>query len=370
VVVNVSPAYGPNQRVRASFELCNDPSPSSEEQITQAPPSPAPSPLPAPGFDPIYASGEQLRINNIVNGARETLLRNGVNQGTCGCWGGALLVDLNPPFSAGEVFKAAQELCPGDPSSTTGTGTVATCASLPAPEIGPVQSGHTQITVTNAALGATIKVWLNSDQVGSGSAPIVFLTKAAKVGDTMVVQQDLPGCRGQLALEIKVACVDPPTVTDPAALNLFPVGNTEYSDGGAVKGSVYYPAEDDGKNKPFNKRLTKVGRVPIIFMAHGNHNPSDPSYLGYDFFQAALAKMGIIAASVDCNALNGAGSGVQNIEDRADLILESIKHFQSLDVDITSLFFHRIDFHRLGLMGIRAEATRSSLFRRLSIWPE
>src|SRR5262249_48306440 len=109
--------------------------------------------------------------------------------------------------------------------------------------------------------------------------------------------------------------------------------------------------DDDGKNQPFNKRLTKVGRVPIVFMAHGNHNPSDPSYLGYDFFQAALAKMGIIAASVDCNALNGPGSGVQNIEDRADLIIESIKHFQSLDADITSLFFHRIDFQRLGLMG-------------------
>ena len=67
-------------------------------------------------------------------------------------------------------------------------------------------------------------------------------------------------------------------------------------------GSVYYPAEDDGQGQPFNSRLAGVGRVPIVVMAHGNHSPADPSYLGYDYFQHALAKMGIIAVSVDCNA--------------------------------------------------------------------
>ena len=165
------------------------------------------------------------------------------------------------------------------------------------------------------------------------------------------IVQELPGCKGHTALEVKVACVDPPITGNPAGLNLFPVGNTEYSDGGQVKGSVYYPAEDDGENQPFSKRLGDLGRTPIVFMAHGNHSPADPSYLGYDYFQADLAKMGIIAVSVDCNALNGAGSGVQNIEDRADLIIDSIRHFQLLDSDITSLFFQRIDFNQLGLMG-------------------
>jgi len=345
--VNVSPAYALNQHVRAWFELCKDPGPPSTEEIAQLPPAP----LPAPGFDPIYTGGEQLRINNIVNGARVTLLRGGVNQGTWGCWGGELWVGLNPPFGAGEIFAATQAMCPGDPASPTGTGTVAPCSSLPAPHIAPVQGGDTQITVISAAPGATIKVWVNGVQVGAGCAPIVLLSTSLKMGDTIDVVQDLPGCKGQTALEVKVACVDPPITGDPAALDLFPVGNAEYSDGGAVKGSVYYPAEDDGKNQPFNKRLTKLGPVPIVVMAHGNHSPADPSYLGYDYFQAALAKMGIIAVSVDCNALNGAGSGVQNIEDRADLIIESIKHFQSEDADLTSLFFHRIDFQRLGLMG-------------------
>jgi hypothetical protein len=345
--VNVSPAYGLNQRVRAWFELCNDPSPPSAEEVTKAPPLP----LPAPGFDPIYEGGEQLRVNTIVNGARVTLYRNGINQGTWGCWGGALLVGLNPPFSAGEVFGASQELCAVDPASPTGTVTVAPCGSLPAPGIGPVQGGDTRITVTSSAPGATIKVWVNGAHVGTGSAPVVFLSATLRLGDTVVVVQDLPGCQGQTALEVKVACVDPPVGGDPSALDLFPVGFAEYGDGGAVKGTVYYPAEDDGENQPFNKRLTKAGRAPIVVMAHGNHSPADPSYLGYDYFQADLAKMGVVAVSVDCNALNGAGGGVQNIEDRADLIIDSIRHFQSLDGDVTSPFFNRIDFGRLGLMG-------------------
>jgi hypothetical protein len=348
--VNVNPAYGPDQHVRAWFEMCNDLSPPSQEQITQKPLVL----LPTPGFEPIYAGGEQLIINNITNGARVTLLRRGVNQGTWGCWGGTLQVGLNPPFSAGEGFDATQEMCPGDPASFTGTGTVATCASLPAPKIGPVQGGDTRIIITQAAPGATIKVWVNSLHVATGSAPVVPLGGTVlKLGDIIHVVQDLSGCKGQTALEVKVACVDPPITSNPAGLNLFPVGHTEYSDGGAVEGTVYYPAEDDGKNQPFNKRLTKLGRTPIVFMAHGNHCPaSDPSHLGYDYFQADLAKMGIIAVSVDCNALNcGAGDGVKNIEERADLIIDSIRHFQSLDSDITSLFFQRIDFTRLGLMG-------------------
>ena len=62
-------------------------------------------------------------------------------------------------------------------------------------------------------------------------------------------------------------------------------------------GSVYYPADDDGDSQPFNTRVKKHGLIPIVFMAHGNHSPADPSYLGYDYFQHQRAKMGIAAIS-------------------------------------------------------------------------
>jgi dienelactone hydrolase len=346
--VSVSPPYGLNQHARAWSELCADPSPPSAESIA----GPPPAPLTTPGFEPIYEGGEQLIVNNVVNGAAVTLMRNGSNVGTWGCWGGALQVGLSPRFATTDAFAATQSMCPGDPSSPTGSGTVIACSSLPAPSVGPIQGGDTAITVTNCALGATIKVWRNGIQVGTGAAPLVLLTQALSFGDTIVVAQELPGCIGQLALVVTVACVDAPTVGNPDGLDLFPVGNGTYSDGGAVKGTVYYPADDDGANQPFNARVAALGRVPLVVMVHGNHCPSsDPSHLGYDYFQIALAKMGIVAVSVDSNALNCDGGGVQNIEDRADLLIDSIRHFQTLDTTAGSIFKGRIDFGRVGLMG-------------------
>ena len=195
--VNVAPPYGLGQHVRAWFELCGDPSPPSLDHVTQTPPAPPP----APGIDPVYEGGEQVRITNVVNGARVTLYRGGVNQGTWGCWGGALLVGLPAPFSAGETLSATQAMCPGDPSSPPGTVTVVPCSFLPAPGIGPVDAGDNRITVATSVPGATIRVYVNGVLAGVGSAPQVLLNATVRIGDTIHVIQDvgnLPGlaCTG------------------------------------------------------------------------------------------------------------------------------------------------------------------------------
>jgi hypothetical protein len=344
--VNVSPAYGLVQKVRAWFELCKDPSPPSIEYVAGNPSNP----LPAPNVDPIFESGAVLTVKNIVNGAKVTVYRNGVNQGTWPCWGGSIAINELGPFVTGDKFTAIQSMCSGNPDSPPGDGVVQPCSSLPAPEIGPVQAGDSRITVTQFVADAIIKVYLNGGLVGASGGSIIILTNKVALGDTLIVVQDLNKCKSNLALEVKVQCVDPPVASNPSTLNLFPVGFSEYQNGG-IKGSVYYPAEDDGKQQPFNVRLASLGRVPIVFMAHGNHSPADPSYLGYDYFQYDLAKMGIIAVSVDCNALNGSVGGLQNIEDRADLIIDNIVYFQGLGADPSSIFFERINFNLLGLMG-------------------
>jgi hypothetical protein len=344
--VNVNPDYGLGQRVRAWSSLCKDPSPPSLEHITQ----PGPMPLSAPGFEPIIAGTKQLVVTTIVNGARVSVSRNGAPLGTSRCWGGSLLWGINPPASVGETFTATQRLCASDPGSPPGGGGVVPCSSLPAPSVGPVQAGDTSVVITDSVPSATIGVYRNLKKVGQGSAPVVLLSETLVLGDVVHVVQDLEGCKGHLALQITVVCVDPPVSGDPTALDLFPIGWTEYKEG-PIKGSVYYPAEDDGEGIPFNERLGKTGPCPIVFMAHGNHDPADPSYLGYDYFQRSLAKMGIIAVSVDCNALNGSGGGVSNIEARADLVIDSIRYFQKLAADPASTFNKRIDFARVGLMG-------------------
>jgi dienelactone hydrolase len=344
--VNVNPAYGASQKVRAWFELCKDPSPPSVEHDTQNPPAP----LPPCGFEPYVSGGHQITVNGVVNGAKVTLYRNGAPVGTWGCWGYALSISGLSTIQDTDVFGASQQMCPGDPPSPIVESHPLPCSSLPAPQVGPVQAGDQQITLVQWQPDATIKVWINSQFAGAGAGPVVLLNKVLVKGDIVHVVQDLDGCPSQFALEIKVACVDPPVSGNPAWLNLFPVGRLEYNSSG-IKGSVYYPAQDDGESQPFNVRLAALGRVPIVFMVHGMHSPADPSYLGYDYFQHDLAKMGIIAVSIDANALNNGASGFANIEDRAEMIIDHIVHFKGLDADPSSVFNGHIDFGRVGLMG-------------------
>jgi hypothetical protein len=241
-------------------------------------------------------------------------------------------------------------MCPSDPPSGTGTMTVQPCSNLPAPRVGPIQGGDTQVVVTQYAAGATLSVWVNGTPAGKSGGPVVPLNTTIMFGDTVIVAQDLPGCRGQRVLEIIVPCVDPPVAGDPSSLDLFPVGVVNFSMG-PNKGRVYYPADDDGTGVPFNKRLAALCRVPLVVMAHGNHDPHVQSYLGYDYFQVNLAKIGFVAVSVDCNAENGMGYSVSIIEKRADLIIAAISVLQQLDADAGSVLFGRVDFARVGLMG-------------------
>ena len=155
---------------------------------------------------------------------------------------------------------------------------------------------------------------------------------------------------------VQFECFNPKITYDPSKMNLFSIGYLEYSNGD-IKGDVYYPIEATG---PF----------PIIFMAHGNHyifyNPANrdqesctqnpgwleiPNHKGYVYFQKQLARMGIIAVSVDCNSTNCFGGGILNIEERADLIIGSIDHFRTLNGDVSSIFNNKIDFQLVGLMG-------------------
>ncbi|MCP4380878.1 MAG: hypothetical protein GY798_05560 [Hyphomicrobiales bacterium] len=343
--VNVNPDYSLGQVVRAHYQLCDDPSAPSEASTAGPPP-----PLPRPDVPDPVESGEKLWIGNIVNGARVTVWRGTTELVTYRCWGYALEIGLSPPFTPGERFEAVQRMCPSDPPSPTGTGTVQPCSALGAPGVAPVQLGDQHIHVTDFHPGAVIEVYVNLVHKGTGTAPIVGLDDPIAFGDVIHVGQVVGTCVGQTVLELDPVCVAPPVGRDPSDHNIFPVGHQEYLDGD-VHGSVYYPAQDDGASTPFNERLAESGRVPIVFLVHGRHSPADPSYLGYEYLQRELARAGIIAASVDQNALNGDAHGVGNIEHRADLAIEHIVHFQNLDAAAGDTFSNRIDFDRVSLMG-------------------
>jgi hypothetical protein len=352
--VNVNPDYGANQDVRAFAEMCKDPSPPSQLHKTQEPPSPLPSAL----VEEIFDGGSQMTVIGLVNGARFNVLRNGIDLGTWRTWGQRHLVGLSPSVVAGETLAVTQHMCPGEPSSTPVDTTVKPCSSLPAPVVAPIQDGAISVTLLQFVPDAVIKVYVNLVKRGESGGPVVLLNSPVQHGDTVHVQQIVGHCVGQTAQEVKSLCVAPPVTGDPSGLNLYPVGHKDYNGGTItsfgetlnVQGSVYYPADDDGDGQPFNTRVKQHGLVPIVFMAHGNHSPADPSYLGYDYFQHQLAKMGIVAVSVDCNDTNGPGGGVDNIHQRADLIIASISHFQTLNSG-DPVFDQTIDFSKAGLMG-------------------
>jgi hypothetical protein len=356
--INVAPPYSTGQNVQAWSELCNDPSPPSVNQVAQ----PQPLPLAAPGFEATYEGSTQIVVTGVANGGHFTLSRNGILVGTFLTWGQRHFVGVNPPCIVSDHFSATQRLCPNDPPSPPGTGGVQPCSSVPAPQVAPVQAGDDHVTVTASVPSAIIQVYANGVKIGEGGGPIVMLTTPVKHGDVIDVVQNVGTCKGHLAQEIKALCVAPPVTYDPSALDLFPVGTQDYN-GGAVtvpsgfhytiKGSVYYPADDDGDKKPFNKRLANLGRAPIIFLIHGRHSAGSPSFRGYDYFQQQLARMGFIAVSVDENETqdNDEEGWTTNIVNRADLAIASIQFFQGLDAGGDPIFGGRIDFARTGLMG-------------------
>jgi dienelactone hydrolase len=355
--VNVSPAFTTGEKVRAIAKLCADESPFSAEQVVQ----PDPPSLPTPGFAPIYEGGADLVVNNLLDGVRFTVSRNGGVIGTFGCWGGTFRLGINPPFTPGETFSASQELCPGNGSSSTGTGTVQACSALPAPQVAPVADEDLQVVLTDFVAGSEIRVFVNGAKTGDGAGPVVALVAPVPHNATVDVWQILGSCQGRTVQQVKALCVAPPVAGDPSALDLFPVGTHEFDAGQTtidgftykVGGSIYYPATDDGVDQPFNLRLAALGRVPIVVCVHGAHSPTTPSYQGYDYFQAGLARMGFVAVSVDERQTDASADWpgwTQNIVRRAELGLAAIAAVQQLDAN-GPIFQGRIDFGRTGLMG-------------------
>jgi dienelactone hydrolase len=359
--VNLVKAYIDNQHVRAKATLCGDPSPLSAEQVVQI----APLPLATPTFAPFVQGGNVVVVQGLADGARFELKRNGVSLGIAACWGGTFTWQgIAPPIAGpgADTFEAAQQLCPGDPWSPPGKGDPLPCSALRSPKFGPVQDGDITVTFTNFVAGSRIKVFVNGVKEGDGSGPVISLNQPIPHNATIDAWQSVGTCVGSTVEEIRSKCVAPPESGDPSALDLFPIGTHEYNapatvsfDGFTynVHGSIYYPAEDDGVDQPFNIRLAKLGRVPLIVLVHGRHGGASDSYLGYDYFQAELARMGFIAMSVDESQTDGGSDGTDftgNIVRRAELAIESIRFMQTLDAS-GPIFKGVVDFSRVGLMG-------------------
>lgn len=101
-----------------------------------------------------------------------------------------------------------------------------------------------------------------------------------------------------------------------------------------VRGRVWYPA--DGEN------------YPVLFIAHGNHEITTESYLGYGYLGEYLASHGYVVVSVDQNACNM----LSNENDaRAVLLLEHIGVLLDYNDCKDNALFGKIDKNNIALSG-------------------
>ena len=101
-----------------------------------------------------------------------------------------------------------------------------------------------------------------------------------------------------------------------------------------MRGRVWYPA--DGEN------------CPVLFIAHGNHVISTPSYQGYDYLGEYLASHGYVVVSVDhnaCNMLSGENDA------RAVLLLEHIGLLLSYNEDEVNPLYSVLDTSNIAIAG-------------------
>jgi dienelactone hydrolase len=106
-----------------------------------------------------------------------------------------------------------------------------------------------------------------------------------------------------------------------------------------LAGKVWYPVE--------------CTNCPVLFIAHGNHNLTTKSYLGYDYLGEYLASNGYVVVSVDENFCNGSNFGGLTAENdgRAVLLLENIKQVQRYNKDSSSPFYQKMDYDKIAIAG-------------------
>lgn len=101
-----------------------------------------------------------------------------------------------------------------------------------------------------------------------------------------------------------------------------------------LRGRVWYPAE--------------ASDCPVLFIAHGNHEITTESYLGYGYLGEYLASHGYVVVSVDqnaCNMLSGENDG------RAVLLLEHIGLLLGYSAEAGNQLSGKLDEDNIAIAG-------------------
>ncbi len=92
-----------------------------------------------------------------------------------------------------------------------------------------------------------------------------------------------------------------------------------------------------------------AGPFPLVLIVHGNHDPAELSYPGYDYLTSQLASWGFIAVSVEEDFLNGSVAG--EMDARGIVLLRHLQLFREWNNDPTHPLYGKIDMNWIGLAG-------------------
>jgi len=128
-----------------------------------------------------------------------------------------------------------------------------------------------------------------------------------------------------------------------------------------VKGKIWYPKD--------------LSNCPVLFIIHGNHSMTSPSYEGYGYLGEYLASNGYVVVSVDQSMLNGyLDHGLIGENDaRAILLLENMKSLFKMNQKENHPLYHKMDERNVAIAGHSRggeAAAVAALLNQYSVYPD
>ncbi len=95
-------------------------------------------------------------------------------------------------------------------------------------------------------------------------------------------------------------------------------------------------------------RPSAIGKFPIVFILHGNHQPEEASFQGHAYLQQHLASHGYIAVAIDQDFLNGAFG---ELDARAIVLLRHMQLWRKWSTTYGNQYYNKADMTKIGLVG-------------------
>jgi hypothetical protein len=353
VSIGIGPAFQENDIVTSKSQICALESDYAEEQTVR----PAPTSLPTPHVTGIYDGGTIMTVDQLVNGAKVTIKRAGITLSGGGAPASHVRFPLNDVVHDGEVIEIIQELC--GVNSPTGTVTVQPCSSLPPARLLAPRPGDIVVYLTDVVAGSRIRIFSAGQEIGDGGGSAIQLTRPLVLNETLVVIQSIGTCvsASSYVLEVGHGLNDPLVAGTCGGVESFEYGQSNDPERQTTDISDYFNSPDQDVTVPMDavplhgvvRYPSGPGPFPIVLIVHGNHDPLDASYPGYDYLLDHLASHCMIAVSVEEDFLNGNTSG--EMDARGIVLLRHLQLWREWSRTPGHRFYGKVDMGRVGLAG-------------------